>query len=97
MGMKSVKWRIVGALVVPFVVASLFLVIAENLRAIWPMAFGEIQQLGWVVGAISGFLFIPRLSWTKAIVVAVVYFAAMLGALFYFSLWFVFFFFGDAL
>jgi hypothetical protein len=88
MANKFSVWRIAGAFGLPFVVASVFLILAEAMRNAWPSMLGETQLLGWVIGTIVGFLFIPRVSFVRSLVVGVPYSVGMACALFIFSLWF---------
>jgi hypothetical protein len=97
MSVRFSGWRIAGAFGAPFVVLSIFLVLAESVRSTWPSAFGEIQELGLLVGTIAGFLCLPRLSLVQRILIGIPYFVGMVVVLFWFALFFVGAVYGDAL
>jgi hypothetical protein len=86
-----------GVFGLPFVVMSVFLVLAESARSAWPSMVGEIQELGMLVGPIAGFLCLFRLSLVQRILIGIPYFVGTIVVLFWFALFFVGVVYGDAL
>jgi hypothetical protein len=96
------EWRTklgwVGAFTVPFVILSVFLIVADDMRHRWPPEWaGKLDYLAMVVAATSGLLFIPRRPWPANVGTGVLYLLGMLGALFIFGFWFVGAVYGDFL
>jgi len=72
-----------GVFGLPFVVMSVFLVLAESARSAWPSMVGEIC--------------LPRLSLVQRILIGIPYFVGTIVVLFWFPLFFVGVVYGDAL
>jgi hypothetical protein len=86
------EWRTmlgwVGAFTVPFVILSMFIVADKN-RVRWPEWLGQIDELGMVVAATSGLLFVPRKGWKAKGAVAILYLPIIFVLLFFFAFSFV--------
>jgi hypothetical protein len=72
-----------GVFGLPFVVMSVFLVLAESARSAWPSMVGEIC--------------LPRLSLVQRILIGIPYFVGTIVVLFWFPLFFAGVVYGDAL
>jgi hypothetical protein len=90
--------RIVLALVLPFVILGLALIVTQPRIYVFPVSAARIEQGALLTGVVVGYLAIPpglrKRSVVGSIIIAAVYFPVMIVQLIYFGLWWASFFFG---
>jgi hypothetical protein len=83
--------RVALAFLVPFEIQSVGLIAAES------MSTPAVQGAAFLLSVATGFALLPPQMRRRPVLTALAYVPVMLGMLWYFSLWFVGYFFGDSI